>query len=118
MPRVLWPLRRGRPAVPVVLTLAQGQQPVTRTLLADTGAGAVHVPVELVLNEDDCLLCGASPHKAILLDGAYQGSFPTYVLRVQLPAIGFDQDIRVVGVPSVPAGFDDIACFRFVNRFT
>jgi hypothetical protein len=102
----------------VVLTLAQGQQPVTRTLLADTGAGAVHVPVELVLNEDDCLLCGASPHKAILLGGAYQGSFPTYVLRVQLPAIGFDQDIRVVGVPSVPAGFDGIACFRFVNRFT
>jgi hypothetical protein len=118
MPRVLWPLRRGRPALAVILTLAQGQQPVTRMLLADTGAGALRVAVELVLKEADCLLCGASPHKAIALGGAYQGSFSTYVFRVQLPAIGFDQDIRVVGVASVPAGFDGIACFPFVNRFT
>ena len=46
------------------------------------------------------------------------GRRDTYVLRVRLPAIGFDQDIRVVGVASLPAGFDGIACFPFVNRFT
>ena len=39
MPRVLWPLQHGRPCVQVVLTLAQGSQPLPRTLLADTGAG-------------------------------------------------------------------------------
>jgi hypothetical protein len=46
------------------------------------------------------------------------GSFPTYVLSVRLPALGFDQDLRVVGVPSVPTGFNGIACFSFLNRFT
>ena len=27
-------------------------------------------------------------------------------------------NLRVVGVPSVPPGFDGIACFPFLNRFT
>jgi hypothetical protein len=36
---------------------------------------------------------------------------------VQLPALGFAQHLRVVGVPSVPAGFDGLACFGFLNRF-
>jgi hypothetical protein len=46
MPQVLWPLCQGRPAVEVVPTLALVQQPVTPTLLADTEAGSLHVPVE------------------------------------------------------------------------
>jgi len=117
MPRTAWPLRRGRPAVEVVLQQALVQQPLTRTLLADTGAGAVHVAIELILTEYDCLLAGATPHKAIILGGAYQGSFPTYLVRVQLPALGFDHDIRVVGIPAAPSAFDGIACFRFLNRF-
>lgn len=45
--------------------------------------------------------------------------FPsTYLIRVQVPRLGFDRNVRVVGVPSLPAGFDGIACFRFLNRFT
>jgi hypothetical protein len=75
------------------------------------------VRADLVLSEDDCLLCG-HPVKLIRLGGAYSGSFPTYTLPVQLSALGFDRDLCAVGVPSVPAGFDGIACFSFLNRFT
>jgi hypothetical protein len=37
---------------------------------------------------------------------------------VQLPALGFDARLRVVAVPHLPPGFDGVACFRFLNRFT
>jgi hypothetical protein len=117
MPRVLWPLQHGRPCMQVVLTLIAGGQPFVRTVLADTGAGSQRAGVDLILSEDDCLLCG-HPMKLIRLGGAYAGSFPTYTLRVQLSALGFDLDLCAVGVPSVPAGFDGIACFGFLNRFT
>jgi hypothetical protein len=104
--------------VDVVLTLTQGGQPLPRTLLADTGAGAQTDPFQLILDEDDCLLCGGLPGGAIGLGGAYIGSFPLYDLPVRLPTLGFAQSIRVVGIPSPPAGFDGIACFAFLNRFT
>lgn len=65
-----------------------------------------------------CLLCGARPLKAVVLGGAYVGSYPAYLLRVEVPALGFDKAVPVVGVPSPPAAFDGIACFRFLNRFT
>ncbi len=118
MPRVQWPLQLDRPCVQVLLTLAQGGQPLPRTLLADTGAGSLLSGFELILEEDDCLLCDGVPLQSITLGGAYTGSFPTYGIRVQLPSLGFDENLRVVGVPTVPAGFDGIACFGFVNRFT
>ena len=118
MPRVHWPLQQGRPSVEVVLTLAAVGQPYPRVLLADTGAGSRHPRFQLILDEDDCLLCGGKPDQPIVLAGAYEGSFPRYVLRVRLPALGFDQNLRAVGVPSVPSGFDGIACFSFLNRFT
>jgi hypothetical protein len=117
MPRVQWPLWHGRPRVEVVLTLAQGGQPLPRTLLADTGAGSQASDFQLILDEDDCVLCGGNPLPHIQLGGAYSGSFPMYAISVQLPALGFVQDLRAVGVPSVPAGFDGIACFGFLNRF-
>ncbi len=41
-----------------------------------------------------------------------------YDLRVRLAALGFDQNLRVVGVPRVPPGFDGVACFIFLNRLT
>jgi hypothetical protein len=104
--------------VQVVLTLAQGGQPVPRTLLADTGASSRTGSFQLILDEDDCLLCGGVPYQAAMLSGAYVGSFPIYMLPVRLPALGFDQPLRAVGVPSVLAGFDGIACFGFLNRFT
>ena len=118
MPRVQWPLRHGRPCLEVVLTLAAVGQPFPRFLIADTGAGSRTSSFELILDEDDCLLCGGLPGASVTLGGAYIGSFPLYDLPVRLPALGFDQNLRAVGVPSVPAGFDGIACFAFLSRFT
>jgi hypothetical protein len=118
MPQVRWPLLRGRPAVQVVLTLAPSGQPLARNFLADTGAGSRRAGIDLLLDEQDCLRCRGSAHQSITLGGAYLGSFPTYVVRVQLPALGFDSRLRVVAVPRLPAGFDGVACFRFLNRFT
>jgi hypothetical protein len=102
--------------VQVVLTLIASGKPVLLNLLADTGAGSENAVVDLILDEDDCLICG-HPVKFIRLGGAYTGTFPTYTLPVQLPALGFDRDLCAVGVPSVPAGFDGIASFGFLNRF-
>lgn len=118
MPRATWALRHGRPCIEIVLTLAAAGQPSPRILLADTGAGSQAGRFQLLVDEDDCLLCGGNPVRPVKLGGAYSGSFPTYSLAVQLPALGFNQIVRVVGVPSVPVGFDGIACFRFLNRFT
>jgi hypothetical protein len=87
-------------------------------LLADTGAGAQNISIDLVLEEHDCLLCGVVLFPPIRLGGAYAGSFPVYELRVQIPALGFGRAVRAVGVSSTPAGFDGIACFRFLNRST
>lgn len=117
MPRVTWLLRRGRPCVEVVLTLPPSGLNQPRALLADTGAART-AAFGLLLSENDCLLYGGKLDQPIKLRGAYSGTFPTYVLRVRLPALGFDQNLRVVGVPSVPAGFDGIACFAFLDRFT
>jgi hypothetical protein len=87
-------------------------------LLADTGAGSRISTFELILDEDDCLLCSGVPDVSVGLGGAYSGVFPTYDLPVQIPALGFDQPLLAVGVPSLPAGFDGIACFPFLSRFT
>ena len=118
MPRQQWPLHNDRPIIQVSLTLAQGGQSVVRDLLADTGAGNAQAEFELVLEENDCLLCEANPTHDIVLSGAYAGNFPLYYVHVRLPHLGFDRFIPVVGVPTVPAGFDGIACFGFLNRFT
>src|SRR5438128_632681 len=58
MPRVEWPLRHGRPCLQIVLTLAAGSLPFPRMLLADTGAGSQTSGIDLILDEQDCLLCG------------------------------------------------------------
>lgn len=118
MPRVLWPLRRGRPCVQVVLSLIASGQPHLRSLLADTGAGSRTAAFDLILDEDDCRLCGGFSFLSVTLGGAYTGSFRLYDIPVRISALGFDQRLRAVGVPSVPAGFDGVACFRFLNRFT
>lgn len=117
MTRIDWPLRRGRPCVEIVLTMSLSGQTMTRSLIADTGAGSLRSGFDLILDEDDCLLCGGNPRPPVKLGGAYIGSFPIYLLPVQLPTIGFAGNLRVVGVQSVPSGFDGIACFCFLNRF-
>lgn len=118
MPSVVWPLQKGRPKVEIVLTLAVGGQKVTRVLLADTGAGSDQALFELVLDEDDCLLCHSSVMGRLQLHGAYSGAHPVYGVRVQIPQLGFDEEIEVVGVPKTPIGLHGIAGFRFLNRFT
>src|SRR5712692_2255261 len=118
MPHAKWNLVRGRPAIPVILTLAQTNQRVTRNLLADTGAGAARAGFELLLDENDCVLAGGIPSQSVVLGGAYSGSFPVYVVRVEITELAFNHYIPAVGVPTVPAGFGGIACFRFLNRFT
>jgi len=117
MHREEWPLRQGRPCVQIVLALVLNGHPFPRILLADTGAGSQTSGFELILDEHDCVLCGGNPLAPVTLGGAYIGSFPTYLLPVQIPALGFAMNLRVVGVPSVPAPFDGLACFSFLNRF-
>jgi hypothetical protein len=118
MPRVQWPLLHHRPIVEVVLPLTSGAQPLIRRLIADTGAGTAQAGFELLLREDDCLACGGIPSHPVSLGGAYAGSFPVYVVRIQIPALSFDHHLRAAAVPACPAGYAGIACFRFLNRFT
>lgn len=117
MPRVSWSLNQGRPTVEIVLTLALGSQKMTRVLLADTGAGSDRAGFELVLDEDDCLLCTTTAMGQVQVRGAYSGSYPIYGIRVEVPQLTFAGRIRVVGVPTTPTGLDGIAGFRFLNRF-
>ncbi|HVA51533.1 MAG TPA: hypothetical protein VNH11_34650 [Pirellulales bacterium] len=117
MPRVHWPLLHDRPVVEVILALAQGGQQIVRKLLADTGAGDRNAGFELLLDEYDCLLCGGIPLQPVALGGAYIGPYPVYSIQVRIPLLGLREAIQVVGVPSPPAGFDGIACYRFLNRF-
>ncbi len=116
MARRLWPLHRGRPQVEATLILAGGQA-VQRRLLADTGAGTRRSGFELILDERDCVSAGGIPLQPAILGGAYTGTFPVYLIRIQLPDLGFDRHVSAVGTGSVPPGFDGIACFRFLNRF-
>ena len=118
MPRVLWPLLHHRPIVEVVLSGMPGGQPLIRQLIADTGAATSRAGFELLLGELDCLACGGTSSYPVTLGGAYIGSFPVYVVRVQIPTLGFDHQIRAAAVPVCPAGIDGIACFRFLNRLT
>jgi hypothetical protein len=120
MPRIVWPLRYDRPAIEVVLTQAANGQPLLRHLLADSGAGTTQSPYELLLEESDCLLCGGQllPPPRSSFSGAYSGSITLYLLRVQIPPLGFDQPIHVAAVAVGVSGFDGLACFCFLNRFT
>ncbi len=112
------PLAGPTVCVQIVLTRTAAGQPLPRTLLADSGAGPRYSAVELILNETDCLQCGSPRGSLMILRSAYSGRFPVYDIALQLPALGFAQRLLAVGVPSVPVGFDGIACFRFLNRFT
>src|SRR5436190_10880510 len=117
MPRVQWPLLHERPVVKVTLSLTASHVPVTRVLLADTGAGSSQDPFELLLDQQDCLGCGGVVTQSVTLGGAYAGSFPVYSVRVFVPGLIFNDYVRAVAVSTPPAGFDGIACFRFLNRF-
>jgi hypothetical protein len=104
--------------VEVALPLTSADPPLVRQLIADTGAGTGQAGFELLLQASDCLLCGGIPAHPVTLGGADPGSFLVYVVRLQIPALSFDHHLRAVALPSCPAGFDGIAGFRFLNRFT
>jgi hypothetical protein len=53
-----------------------------------------------------------------VLAGALSGTFPVYLLGVEIPSIGFGSVVRAVGVDVTPVGLGGIAAFRFLNRFT
>ena len=114
----MWPLLRGKPRIEVVLFQAIDGCQTTRNLLADTGAGSNQALFDLILEESDCLTCEGNPTGLVQLGGAYSGAFPLYSLRVAIAQLRFDHNLRVVGVPSVPFGFDGIAGFRFLSGFT
>jgi hypothetical protein len=118
MARAQWPLRHRRPIIEIVITLAQGGQKVTRCILADTGAGAMDDPFDIMLDEIDCLMCGGVPAHSIPLGGSYSGTYPVYVVPIEIPSLSFAEPLLVVGVTETPKGFDGIAAFRFLNRFT
>ena len=118
MARAQWPLLRERPIIQIVLTLAQGGQKVVRNLLADTGAGNAKAKFEILLDESDCVLCGGLPVQSIVLNGAYTGSFPVYLIPIEIPLLSFAGHFCAVGIASPPKGLDGIAGFRLLNRFT
>jgi hypothetical protein len=100
------------------LTDATTGDALTRLLLADTGAGDAAAGFELILHEDDCLRCAGRVSHRVALSGAYSGQHAVFSLRVRIPAIGFDEYVRAVGISDTSNDFDGIACFRFLNRFT
>ena len=118
MPRAEWPLARGRPVIEVLLTGTDDDVTAPRCLLADTGAGTDFGPFELILREDDCRTYGVYTYRSARLAGAYAGWFPLHVVRVLLPALGFNEFVRAIAVPTTSPGLDGIAGFRFLNRFT
>lgn len=118
MPRQQWSLQHGRPAVEITLMLQPANQPATRLLLADSGAGSIHSGFELILDEHDCVIGGGILCQSVTLGGAYTGTYPVYLVRTQIATLGFDREVRAVGVQQPLTGFDGIACFRFLNRFT
>ena len=102
----------------IELTDATTGDLLPRLLLADTGAGDAWSGFELILHEDDCQRSSGIPSHTAALGGAYSGIYPVYSVRVQIPAIGFDDFVSAVGLPDWDEDFDGIACFRFLNRFT
>ena len=94
---------------------------VTRTLLADTGAGGLEAPFELILRVSDCeRYMGLRSSDDVQLGGAIVGTYPIYALQVEIPALSYARRARVVAVPDAacPAGLDGIAGFRFLSLFT
>lgn len=118
MPRAVWPLVNGRPAIEVVLVHAHGGKCISRVLLADTGAGNILAPFDFIVHESDCVTCGAAASTSIKLDGSHAGTHPVYLIRAEIPALGFSHQLRVVGAQSVPFRREGIASFPFLNRFT
>src|SRR5262245_48717794 len=114
MPRVLWRLHQRRPCIEIVLIRAADAQPQVRRLLADTGAGTAQSGFERLLSPADCRMAGGTASRPVSLRGAFAGQFPVFLIRVQIPALQFDNGVPAVAAAKVPPGFDGIACLRFL----
>lgn len=121
MTRVTWPLQRSRPIVQIQVVEVATDHRVTRMLLADTGAGGLDAPFELILRASDCeRYMGLRSSDDVQLGGAIVGTYPIYALRVEIPPLSFARRVRVIAVPDAacPTGLDGIAGFRFLSSFT
>ena len=121
MPRVTWPLEHGRPVVHVQCVETASGQRETRLLLADTGAGGLYAPFELIVRASDCQrYMGLRSSDDVALGGAIIGTYPIYAVRVEIPALSVARRVRVAAVSDTacPTGMDGIACFRFLSAFT
>jgi hypothetical protein len=116
MPAAQWLLQNDRAVIEIVLSVSGGQD-LVRRLMADTGAGTRQSVFQLIFDENDCFQSGAILIDHVQLGGAYSGVFPVYLVEVRIPLLNFDEPVPVVGVSHVPAGFDGIAGFKFLNRF-
>jgi hypothetical protein len=115
MQRAHWALRKRRPHIEVVLSAGKAKR--KRRLIADTGGGSDEAPFELILLERDCKSLDGVLEGQVSLRGAFDGWFNVYSVAIRIPQLGFEDDVRVVAVASVPKGFDGIASFKFLNRF-
>jgi hypothetical protein len=113
-----WNLVRNRPAIEVALTAPGTGVLHPRMLLADTGAGSNTAPFDLLLDEEDCLLLSDRSGSIANLSGAYAGTFRVYIVHIRLEELDFSEEVKAVGIENPPRGFDGIAGFRFLNRFT
>ena len=87
MPRVTWPLEHDRPVVHVQFIETVGHRE-TRMLLADTGAGGLYAPFELILRISDCQrYMGLRSSNDVALGGAIIGTYPIYAVRVEIPVL-------------------------------
>jgi hypothetical protein len=120
MPRVCWQLQNERPNIQINLMTPNRATSVSRTLLADTGAGSRYGGFELILTVPDCRRFQIQRGPNVYLRGAYSGNFFTYMVRIEIPALGFAGRVTAVPVPAMqlPIGFDGLAAFSFLNRFT
>ena len=115
---VTWELVRNRPAIRLLLCEPRTGREHSRVLLADTGAGSKIAPFELLLDEEDCLLYSSQVGQMTTLSGAYSGEFRVYDVSIRIDDLSELHGITAVGVDKTPPGFDGIAGFRFLRRFT
>jgi hypothetical protein len=76
-------------------------------LLADTGAGGLYAPFELILRVSDCQrYMGLRSSDDVALGGAIIGTYPIYAVRVEIPALSVARRVRAVAVSDTacPAG--------------
>lgn len=118
MPIASWELVRNRPAIRLSIVDPTTGRTHPRILLADTGAGTKSAPFEVLMDEDDCLLFADRPGEMFRLTGAYSGNFRAYFLLLRVDEFDLVREISAIGVEHTPAGFDGIAGFRFLRRFT